>query len=1046
MANGAAAVDGGQVWLVNCLNATLDANPQIRTAAEEALKQASVHAGYGVALTKATVNKEIHFGLRQLAAVLLKQYVKQHWQKDEKNFVEPEVSPEDKAAIKELLPAALEDPHGKIRTAVGMAIASIANWDWPEEWPGLMGHLLNLINDRTDVNKVHGALRCLALFAGDLDDVQLPPLVPVLFPALFAIVTSPDAYDSSLRRRALIILHSCISTLGVMSGAYQSQTKELISPMLKSWMEQFALILTPPVPSEDADDWGLRMETFKVLMRIVENFPKLAAAEFPGVLVPLWQTFVSGLKIYEQACVQGIEESFSGMADSDGTDQSLESFAIQLFEFLLTAVSSPRFSKIVRKTVGELVYYTVGYMQMTEEQVQTWSSDPNQYVADEDDVTYSCRVSGILLLEELVAVFEMDGLRLIVEAVQQRLIEASQAKAQGRTDWWKLREAAILAIGTVANSLHEVANTVDESKAGSLTFNFEPFLDSILAEDLGSAGVQECPFLHGRALWAAAKFSTAIDKARSEKFFYAAIMGLGDGMPAPIKVGACRALAQLFEQVDVPSLRPHLGSVFAALAKLLQEASDETLHLVLETLQAAIKADDQAAAAAEPVISPLLLNIWALNVSDPFISFDSLDTLDSLKKVPGCAQPLALRALPVLATILASPQHQPQGLVSGALDLLAMLLKKAPVEVVKAAHDASFKSVVAIVLQSGETSELQNGTECLAAFVREGSEALLEWGGDADQTMRMLLDTVARLLNPEQDSSSALFVGNLVTQLIMQLSVRMAPHIRDLIAALVIRMQSTTVAVFKTTLLIVFARLVHMASPNVGQLIDLLAAIPAKEHENALSYIMSEWVMHQGEIQGSYQIKVTTTALALLLASGHPQLLQIYVQGHIIKSNAAGIVTRSRAKVTPDQWTRVPLQAKLLALLADSLVEAQEQSGASAALDNDEEWEDADEDEDEDDEDEEGDAGAMDVKLNKEPSSVFKELSGYEHLLTEELEDGDYQEDPCAATDPLNKINLTVYVSGFIKQLWERDGVSFEQLCQTLTDSEKGVIQSSLSR
>lgn len=47
----------------------------------------------------------------------------------------------------------------------------------------------------------------------------------------------------------------------------------------------------------------------------------------------------------------------------------------------------------------------------------------------------------------------------------------------------------------------------------------------------------------------------------------------GGCRPAPIKVGACRALAQLFEQVDVPSLRPHLGSVFAALAKLLQEVS-----------------------------------------------------------------------------------------------------------------------------------------------------------------------------------------------------------------------------------------------------------------------------------------------------------------------------------------------------------------------------------------------------------------------------------------------------------------------------------------
>jgi hypothetical protein len=92
---------------------------------------------------------------------------------------------------------------------------------------------------------------------------------------------------------------------------------------------------------------------------------------------------------------------------------------------------------------------------LTESQVQTWSSDPNQYVADEDDVTYSCRISGALLLEELVVIFEVDGLRLILEAVQHRLTEAAQAKVQGHVDWWKLREAAILAIGTVAGSLHK---------------------------------------------------------------------------------------------------------------------------------------------------------------------------------------------------------------------------------------------------------------------------------------------------------------------------------------------------------------------------------------------------------------------------------------------------------------------------------------------------------------------------------------------------------------------------------------------------------------
>jgi hypothetical protein len=92
-------------------------------------------------------------------------------------------------------------------------------------------------------------------------------------------------------------------------------------------------------------------------------------------------------------------------------------------------------------------------------------------------------------------------------------------------------------------------------------------------------------------------------------------------------VGACRALAELFSQVEPSVLQAHLAPVFVALGALLQESSDETLHLVLETLQAAVKADEQSATAAEANISPLILNVWANNIFDPFISIDALDTL-----------------------------------------------------------------------------------------------------------------------------------------------------------------------------------------------------------------------------------------------------------------------------------------------------------------------------------------------------------------------------------------------------------------------------------
>lgn len=37
--------------------------------------------------------------------------------------------------------------------------------------------------------------------------------------------------------------------------------------------------------------------------------------------------------------------------------------------------------------------------------------------------------------------------------------------------------------------------------------------------------------------------------------------------------------------------------------------------------------DEQSATAAEANISPLILNVWANNIFDPFISIDALDTL-----------------------------------------------------------------------------------------------------------------------------------------------------------------------------------------------------------------------------------------------------------------------------------------------------------------------------------------------------------------------------------------------------------------------------------
>ncbi|AQL03043.1 ARM repeat superfamily protein [Zea mays] len=1028
---------GDQRWLVDCLTATLDTARDVRAFAEESLRQASLLPGYGAALTKVTINKEISFGLRQLAAVLLKQFIKQHWQEDEENFVPPVVSASEKVVIRQLLLTSLDDSNGKIRTAISMAVAAIGQQDWPEDWPELLPVLLKLIGDQSNGNEVRGALRCLALLSDDLDDMCVPKLVPELFPSLYRIISSPHLYENSLRAKAFAIVHSCISMLGSMSGVYKRDTASLMTSVLDPLIEQFSIVLNYPVQSQNPDDWSMQMEVLKCLLQLVQNFPRLPEAKISAILPALWQTFVSSFKTYHLSYIQGAETLDSISYDSDGSEKSLESFEIQLFELWTTIVGNSRLAKVIGGNIKELAYYTIALQQITEEQVQNWSRDANQYVADEDDLTYSCRVSGwfsgSLLLEELVTAYEDYGIDSIVEASQMRFHESRELKEAGSADWWRLHEASLFALGSLSEQLCEAQDS------GLTKYNVRDLLEQMLIDIMGT-GVHQYPFLHARAFSSVAKFSSLISKGVSEQYLCNAAHAIASDVPPPVKVGACRALAQLLPESNQNLIQPNIMGILSSLVDLLRQASDETLHLVLETLQSAIKSGGEQSTLIEPVISPIILDVWAQHIADPFISIDAVEVLEAIKNAPGCLQPLVSRILPTIGSILVKPKVQPDGLVAGSLDLLTMVLKNAPVAVVKAVFDTCFVSTVQIVLESDDHGEMQNATECLAAFISGGRQELLVWGGEQGQTLKMLLDAASRLLDPALESSVSLFVGSFVLQLILQIPLHLSPHIPDLIAAIMRRMQTSSIAGLKSSLIVIIARLVHMSAPNVDGFINLLLSIPAQGYDNSLVYIMSEWSQLQGEIQGAYQIKVTTTALALLISTRHPELSKVEVQGHLIKTSA-GITTRSKARVTPDQWTKIPLPVKIFSLLADTLTEIQEQIGAGDDDDSEEDndWEEV----------QNGDASISDDIIHSASVPSMTNPS-VEHLnamakVFDEDDDDSYDDD-LTKNDPLNEVKLADFLTNIFANLWENNRPIFEYLCQGLSDSQRSAVEKVLRR
>ncbi|XP_061340702.1 uncharacterized protein LOC133287159 isoform X2 [Gastrolobium bilobum] len=1019
-------VDQDQQWLLNCLSATLDPNHEVRCFAEASLNQASLQPGFGSALSKVVANKELAMGLRQLAAVLLKQLVKKHWQEGEDSFEPPVISSNEKEIIRRMLLLTLDDPHRKICTAIGMAVASIAVYDWPELWPDLLPFLLNLINDQTNLNGVHGAMRCLVLLSADLDDKMVPTLIPALFPSLLTIVSSPQIYDTYIRTKALSIVYSCTSMLGTMSGVYKAETSSLIVPMLKPWMDQFSSILEIPVQSENPDDWSIRMEVLKCLNQFIQNFSSLIKSEFEVILRPLWNTFVSSLRVYEQASIEGAEDSFEGRYDSDGAEKSLDSFVIQLFELLLTIVGNSRLGKVVVANVKELVYYTIAFLQMTEQQVHTWSVDANQFIADEEDATYSCRISGVLLLEEVVNSFDGEGFLAIMDAAKQWFTESQRRKVAGNASWWRIREATLFALSSLSEQLLET------EESGFETSSLKQLVEQIVTED-SLTGPLENPFLYARIFTSVAKFSSLISSGVLEHFLYAAMKAITMDVPPPLKVGACRALAQLLPEAKNEIVQPQLLGLFSSLTDLLNQASDETLHMVLETLHAAVRAGHESSALVESIISPAVLNVWASHVLDPFISIDALEVLEAIKSIPECTRPLVSRIMPYIGPIL----NKADGLVAGSLDLVTMLLKNAPGDVVKVIYDVSFNAVIRIILQSDDHSEIQNATECLSAFISGARQEVLVWGSDSGSAMRSLLDITSRLLDPNLESSGSFFVGSYILQLILHLPSQMAVHIRDLVAALVRRMQSAQIAALRSSLLVVFARLVHMSAPNVEQFIDLLISIPADGHANSFAYVMSEWTKQQGEIQGAYQIKVTTSALALLLTSKHNELAKTHVQGHLMKSGV-GITTRSKAKSAPEQWVMLPLPTKIVALLADALTEIQEQ--VLAGDDEDSDWEEVQADGIENDKE-----FLYSVSTSASGKPTYEHLEAMAKLFNEDQHD-QYEDDLLSVADPLNQINLANYLLDFFVNFSQSDRQLLDHICESLTQSQRNAIQMVLQR
>ncbi|XP_062272224.1 importin-9 [Scomber scombrus] len=1018
--------------LIETLTAILSPVQEVRAAAEEQIKVLEVTEEFGVHLAELTVDPQGALAIRQLASVILKQYVETHWCSQSEKFRPPETTDQAKAAIRELLPGGLREAISKVRSSVAYAVSAIAHWDWPEAWPQLFTLLMEMLVSG-NVNAVHGAMRVLTEFTREVTDTQMPLVAPVILPEMYKIFTMAEVYSIRTRSRAVEIFTTCANLICAIEELEKGAAKALIFPVVQQFTEAFVQALQ--MPDGPSSDSGLKMEVLKAVTALVKNFPKPMVSSMQQILPIVWNTLTESAAFYVRTEVNDTEE-VDDPVDSDGEVLGFENLVFSIFEFVHTLLENNKFKSTVKKALPELIYYIILYMQITEDQIKVWTANPQQFVEDEDDDTfsYSVRISAQDLLLAVATEFQNESAAALAAAATRHLQEAEQAKNSNNEHWWKVHEACMLALGSVKTIITE------NVKNGRIQFDMHGFLASVILADLNLAAAS--PFLLGRALWAASRFTAAMSPELIQQFLQATVSGLHDSQPPSVRISAVRAIWGYCDQLKLSDsthvLQPFLPSILEGLVQLAAQFSSEVLTLVMETLCIVCTVDPAFTTSAENKICPLTIAIFLKYNNDPVVASLAQDIFKELAQIEGCQGPMQMRLIPTLVSIMQAPPDKiPSGLCATSIDILTTVVRNTKPPLSEMLVCQAFPVVAQCTLRTDDNTIMQNGGECLRAYVSVALEQIAQWRDEQGNSgLWYVMQVVNQLLDPRTSEFTAAFVGRLVSTLISRAGTELGEQLDQILRAILSKMQQAETLSVMQSLIMVFAHLVHS---QLDPLLEFLCSLPGPTGKPALEFVMTEWMSRQHLFYGQYEGKVSTVALCKLLQhslnTDDKRLQDIVVKGEEIYSPEEGIRTRSKSAKNPERWTNIPLLVKIFKLIINELSTVVEANASRAnAADWTQEstgmWEEQEEEDGEDDNDEE-DEGLAGQLLSDIIASNKYDDDYYED---------DEEDDPDALKDPIYLIDLQAYLTDFLTQFAQQP--CYSMFSGHLNNPERQTLQS----
>ncbi|XP_066997331.2 importin-9 [Anabrus simplex] len=999
----------------------LSNNSSVRSPAEECLHALEVTEDFGVLLAEFTVDSCIDMSVRQLASVILKQYVDTHWSSRSKLFHPPEASERVKKQIRNILVLGFGEPSSKIRSAIAYAISAIASRDWPEEWPEFFNMLVSLLTC-TGQSLVLCAMQVLKEFTRNLSYNQLPNVAQVLLDQILRIYVEDQKYTFRIRRKAVELFTSCAMLVADSSSSYR---KRYLYPVLPTYCTKF--IQTISKTDTTANVTALKSEVMKALTTLIRKVPKQMDPWLADILTPVWRILIQNADIYRTTVINVRQRHFSGdsSVDSDGCIRDVRGLLLEICEFLSAVVEVPKFRPSVECVLEDLVYYLILCMEITAEEESSWDTDPSRYAEDigrEPSFTASVRLGAQALLANLCKEFETQCYVSLAEACTKHIREAATSRSEQNSYWWKIHEACMFAIGSARDLV------LRSLRSGLDNYDLTGFFENVVMADMKETGP---PLLLGQCIIVGSCYAQFMCSQVLHQFLGAISSGLRPNQNHIISISSIRAVGVFSENLkgtdNVHMLLSALPSFLDSMNSMFVESPSEVLSVALETVNMIVSVDDGFAASCSAKVIAFSVNCFMNHNTEPGISVLCQRLFKALSQNAECAGPLHEKLVPALMDTFAAPSNNiwTDNSVSFVLhavvfDILETLVRNSTPPLKQALVDTAFPAVVHSIGRSNDSAVIMAGVRCLRTYIFVSPQQVWDFrDSDGCTGLRYILEVVNLLLGTTVPKFDSTYVGRLLINFISKAGSLLRGDLDTLLKTVLSKLNRCDCLDVVQSSCVVFA---HLVNTQFNAALDFLSTIPGPHGGSALDFVMNVWTCNQCDFFG-YERIISVMALCKLLHHGvllkDNRLRPIVVKDDHNFETRRRMVSRTRCQVLGgeyDLWTNVPLVVKILKILINELVKClglviEEELSVTEA----------------------DDGAATDSDSGED--EAFLQRKDTEDTAQEK------EPEPECLIDPLYKIDLNQYIPDFVRSFCAV--ACLPEFVQHLTAQEKRILQAS---